>query len=687
MIFPAPVTFAAEEVENSTSDGVVIAEISDDNSKQKVLPEAQTNKDTLNYMELVDSFVTAERIPSSRWETPANVYVITSQEIEDNHYQDLAEALNRVPGVIVSSHDNRAVINGNNRILLLMDGQRLDNDGMSFQSIGSDLRFLPSMKMIDRIEIVKGGNSALYGADAVGGVINIITKKGREYESTVDVNYGSWHRTNIEATNSGTKGKLSWFVVGGLQNSGTFNYNDSDREHNTYWDASNHFSDYNDKAFSLRLDDQFTDRNSLTASFIHRNHEYADYFSEHWGYYSWDENPGRDIYNRLSLTYNFKEGTSTPGFFRYTYNKKSSYAPYRFENAADRDNKVHNISYQNGWELGRHKIIAGLEYNRNKAVFDFSAYSNLLDGYTGVSRKDTTYSAYVHDTISLGDKWTFIPGVRFDHSDAVNDKKNNWSPKVALNYKADDATKIYATWGKFYRRPAAIDSERYTAFSSLWYYDEYIRNWYYNVIFDGGWKDIVPETGHTESIGFEHNFDDDTSLALNLFNTKVKNAIYWDYQGYIYQYNGIDKLWNWANGSEKQRGFELTFKKIFNDNFSGDFAYSHVKVDSDYPNQDEGYGLRGVIPVLRTVTPKNSFYLGLHYKNRDVKANLMGTAGSGLSNGLDSYFLLHFNTSYNVSDNAQVYFRVNNITNKKYSTYKYYYEPGRFFQIGLNCTF
>ena len=77
-------TFAADEVQESasTSEGVLIAEISDG---EKVLPEAQTNKDTLNYMELVDSFVTAERIPTSRWETPANVQVITAQEIEDNH--------------------------------------------------------------------------------------------------------------------------------------------------------------------------------------------------------------------------------------------------------------------------------------------------------------------------------------------------------------------------------------------------------------------------------------------------------------------------------------------------------------------------------------------------------------------------------------------------------------------------
>ena len=136
--------------------------------------EAEVNEDSLRFLLLVDSFETAERIPSQRLSTPANVIVITSFEIDDNHYQSVEEALSHVNGMVMN------YINGSDRVLTLVDGRR------SFIN--------PPMKAIDRIEIVKGGGSALYGSDAVGGVINIITKKGDHNETTVDINTGSGQR-------------------------------------------------------------------------------------------------------------------------------------------------------------------------------------------------------------------------------------------------------------------------------------------------------------------------------------------------------------------------------------------------------------------------------------------------------------------------------------------------------------
>ena len=55
----------------------------------------------IDYLELEDYLFAAERIPTNRWDTPANVIVITAQEIEDNHYQDIAESLSHVNGVVV----------------------------------------------------------------------------------------------------------------------------------------------------------------------------------------------------------------------------------------------------------------------------------------------------------------------------------------------------------------------------------------------------------------------------------------------------------------------------------------------------------------------------------------------------------------------------------------------------------
>ena len=70
------------------------------------------------------------------------------------------------------------------------------------------------MKNIKRIEIVKGGGSALYGTDAVGGVINIITKKGATNQTTFDLSFGSWDTRNYEFSNEGINGKFHWFASG-----------------------------------------------------------------------------------------------------------------------------------------------------------------------------------------------------------------------------------------------------------------------------------------------------------------------------------------------------------------------------------------------------------------------------------------------------------------------------------------
>ena len=164
-----------------TDEEIVVEEKSIDDEEMAV--DAEVNEDSLKYLLLVDSFETAERIPTRRLATPADVTVITADEISANHYQSIPEALSHITGLISGNGlfgDNAfpgAIVNGSDRVLMLVNGRR------TFM--------YPPMKAIERIEIVKGGGSALYGSDAVGGVINVITKRGDHNETTLDVNLGS----------------------------------------------------------------------------------------------------------------------------------------------------------------------------------------------------------------------------------------------------------------------------------------------------------------------------------------------------------------------------------------------------------------------------------------------------------------------------------------------------------------
>ena len=87
-----------------------------------ILPEIIPPDGKTNAFALLDHFVTAERIPTRRWDTPSNVIIITSPEIEANHYQSIAEAVNHVNGVFALM--DGFALSGTNRTLVLVDGRR-----------------------------------------------------------------------------------------------------------------------------------------------------------------------------------------------------------------------------------------------------------------------------------------------------------------------------------------------------------------------------------------------------------------------------------------------------------------------------------------------------------------------------------------------------------------------------------
>ena len=126
--------------------------------------------------------VTASRTQTAKVDTPANVSTIDAAKIESRRYQDVAEALKDVPGAVVmdngyGANEKNIILNGDDRVLVLVDGRRVNIDMGTMTARSSfDLNLLPDVSQIERIEVVKGHGGALYGSDAVGGVINIITK-------------------------------------------------------------------------------------------------------------------------------------------------------------------------------------------------------------------------------------------------------------------------------------------------------------------------------------------------------------------------------------------------------------------------------------------------------------------------------------------------------------------------------
>ena len=138
--------------------------------------------------------VTANRIPVKMTEVAANVTVITREDIEKSGSTSISDVL-RNNDVTIGSNSSSSypILNGDDRVLVLVDGRKMNwahlmvsgNDHvMNIDSL--------SVKNIERIEVLRGPGSSLYGSDAVGGVINIITREAKEITTSVSSEFGSW---------------------------------------------------------------------------------------------------------------------------------------------------------------------------------------------------------------------------------------------------------------------------------------------------------------------------------------------------------------------------------------------------------------------------------------------------------------------------------------------------------------
>ena len=153
--------------------------------------------------ESVEVLITASRFRESELDTPAHVSIISGEEIMASGKQSLAGVLENLAGVNFKSYagPSQAQIdmrgfgeNSHGRVLVMVDGRRLNSQDMQ----GIQWLSIP-LESIERVEVVRGGNSVLYGNHAVGGVVNVVTKDSEEeYEFASTIDFGSYYSDDFE---------------------------------------------------------------------------------------------------------------------------------------------------------------------------------------------------------------------------------------------------------------------------------------------------------------------------------------------------------------------------------------------------------------------------------------------------------------------------------------------------------
>ena len=224
----------------------------------------------------------------SYYRTGGDVDVIDRDTLEKRHFNQLSDALKTVPGVLVRKpgyrggemgiEDSHSIlsINGDERVVVLVDGRRVDNSVANVLSAYSedgtkamlDINQIINMNGVEQIEVIKGPGASIYGSDATGGVINIITRKGEgQPQGTLDISTGSWNRYNYKFSYSGSldANRLKYFVSLSREMSGDAKYKDG-LSGNTYrWLNTG----YKDEAANIRIDYDFDKNHSLHLSHNH----------------------------------------------------------------------------------------------------------------------------------------------------------------------------------------------------------------------------------------------------------------------------------------------------------------------------------------------------------------------------------------------------------------------------------
>lgn len=603
---------------------------------------------------LEDMVVTATRTESKVVDVPVNTTVISAEKIADRHYLDVADALKDVPGANVldtgvGAYEKKVVLNGDERVLVLVDGKRVNIDMGTMSRASYDLNQMPDVSLIERIEVVKGHGGALYGSDAVGGVINIITKKMDHSYGKVSMGFGSHQARDAKAMYTIKEGKTGVMVAASKYKQGYHEYKDAKTEANKRWPVA---STYENEKVSVKLSQELSETSNLELGYDFSKFEGVRSYSTKAKSASFSNKKTNDFYAKYDWTVNDKD----QGFIQLYRNK------YDYYNAGDMYETDTGFEAQQNITLSdNNRLVVGASYRKAKALNATS--------YTA-EKSINNKAVFVSDQWEFAPSWTLDAGVRYDkHSTAGS--KTTWS--AGLNKKFDENSHAYFNWGQVFKAPTLDD---------LYYYS--VMEWGSSKYENYGNPNLKPEKGDTWTIGYGTKIADKTSVNISYFQSKLEDAIDWDT---TYSNNGSVSI---ARNVDKQKknGMELSVAHELNDNWDLEASYTYIRVKNN--NHGNGY-------VRDANYIPNMYRFGVRYHDDLWNADLFLRGGSGADKSayVDSkYMTLDMSVAYKATKDLSFYAKGYNLFNKAYAesagvnggTY-IYPAQGRRFIIGAEYTF
>ena len=609
--------------------------------------------------------VTATRLETPAREIASSVSVITSKDLAKLKKSSALEVLRDVLGVSITQNGGpgeaaSVFLRGANseHTLVLLDGVEL-NDPIN-PSRSADLAHL-YLENIERIEIIRGPQSPLYGSDALGGVINIITKKG-----------AGKARLDLAATGGSYGTFVGWGGVSGsvkkanysfgISQFGTLGVSASD----SALPGNSEKDGYRNLTLSGRVGLALGENLELYA--IVRSIQAKTDIDNYGGPYGDDPNNVQDydsfIFNGGFHGLFFSNRWEQRLTIGIVDSRRSNANPTDPAHPAESDSalfksRLLKIDWQNNLFLhASNTLTMGLEYESEAGE---SRY--LAQGAWGSSasffptRNADMAGLYVQDYVRLADRLFFSAGLRFDrHSQTGNSLTYRLAPAYIFK---PTGTKIRASFGSAFKAPSL--------------YQLYAPGTFFGPI---GNINLKPERSLGWDVGVEQPFlGERIQLRATYFQNEFKNLINFDY---VQGYTNI--------GKAQSRGLEIEFEGRPSQSLFSRASYTHLEAKDAITGG----------PLLRR--PRDLFTASLSYSFSAKSAVSVSFDFVGKREDVDyfswpsrtvtlrPYSLLNAIISYDLSPNAQVFGRLDNLLDEKYETVYGYGTLGFSVQTGVRIS-
>ena len=479
--------------------------------------------------------VTATRVPTPAIDIPAGVTVITRQDIETYGYNTLVDALRSVPGIRVAQSGGpggQASVfmrgNDSDAVLVLRDGMPIndasDSDGAF--NFGVD-----TLADVQRIEIIRGPMAALYGSGAIGGVINLITRRGTEegahWEGDLSGGYPAQIRGSAVA--SGIEGPVDYALI--LESQSQRGYDTTPQRESIYTGVP---QGYRDRLATLNLG--YTVVPGTRVSLLLRAHESLFGFNE-LGDPTFDDSNASatddNLLGRVGVTSNLFGGTYQTSVFLGREQEDRRYyeplSPEDVNNMAMVDDRYHSYRTDLQWNNTVHlnDLFSSAVLSATDLTYGFehtadTAHIRLNDSYFGFPYMQSTNAAMTDDAVYLG-----LQSMLWRRLALIGQVRQDWeAPNTPTTWRAGAVfdvseidTHLKASYGTAFRAPSlfdrfGIDTAGFVGNPDL--RPESARGW------ETGFTTIVPAAGHPDRVSFGATYFNEQ--VTDLIVTEVTSA-------------------------------------------------------------------------------------------------------------------------------------------------------------------